>query len=151
MLIGAYFALAGLAFLWLEFYLPGGFFGLISLLALCGALSTWAAAGWTTSQLFAGFAISMGSAALLSALALKSLQRGAAIESKSEKGHVAAQYRLDLIGCTGRAVTDLSPSGLILVESERLAAISQGGFIGRGAGIRVVGGEGFSLLVALDE
>ena len=147
MLVGIYFVLAGLAFLWLEFYLPGGLFGLLSLMALCGAFGTWHAAGFNALQLVASLVVTAGVAALVSFLALKTLQKGAAIESKSEKGHLAAQYRTDLVGSTGKAATDLSPSGTLLLQSERFAAVSQGGFIAKGAPVKVVGGEGFSLIV----
>lgn len=147
MIVGIYFVLAGLAFLMLEFYLPGGLFGVLSLMALCGAFSTWFAAGFHAAQLIACFIAVAGAAALISFLALKTLQRGAAIESKSEKGHLAAQYRTDLVGSTGRAATDLSPSGMLVLQSERFAAVSQGGFIAKGTPVKVIGGEGFSLNV----
>lgn len=147
--IGTLFWLAGLALIWMEFYLPGGVLGACAVFLLIAAPFAWTIAGATATQLLWGIAAITLSVIALSIFALKTLKRGAAIEAKSEEGHCAATFRVDLIGRAARAVGDLTPSGYVEIDHMRFAAISQEGHIASGAKVIIRGGEGFSLLVAL--
>ena len=144
--LGFLFWSAGLLFIWLEFYLPGGVLGFMALIALLGAIATWAQLPWGWWQWTVALGSMVSSVVGISLLALKTLKRGAAIVGTSEQGH-AAEFRGDLVGCTAIAIGDLSPSGYVLIDKKRYAAISQMGPILSGASVIVSSGEGFSLYV----
>ncbi len=63
------------------------------------------------------------------------------------KGYVAAPARVDLVGAEGVAATDLHPSGIAIVGSERLDVVSEGGFITKGDRVRVIRSEGYRHVV----
>lgn len=137
----------GLIFLVLEFYLPGGIFGAAALLALVSTLGTWFASDLSVAWLIGATLLMVLSVLITSFLVLKSLKNGAMIEAKSEQGHLAATFSATSIGRSAVAVTDLCPSGFVMIEQERIAAVSKGGYLPKGSEVLIVGGEGFSLLV----
>lgn len=140
--------LIGLIFLWLEFYLPGGVLGGASLFSLLAALGAFCkSTDFSPSSLVLATAFLAISVAIVSYIALKTLRRGAKIETKSEQGHLAATYASELVGQSAIALTDLCPTGYIRLAGNRSAAISQDGFLVKGTEVIVLGGEGFSLLV----
>lgn len=147
MQLGLLLWLLGLIFLALEFYLPGGFFGAAALFCFASTLSTWYAAGLSAPWLACAAVLLLLSVMIASSLALKTLRSGAMIEAKSEQGHLAASFSIDSIGRPAVAVTDLGPSGFVLLGQERIAAISKGGYLPKGSEVLVVGGEGFSVWV----
>ncbi len=68
-----------------------------------------------------------------------------------ETGYLSAPDRMDLIGKTGRAITDLRPAGTALIGEERLDVVTEGPWIEQGTDIRVVSAEGYRHVVrALD-
>lgn len=80
----------------------------------------------------------------LSRLALKS-------EMRAEDGFVAVEDFSIHIGKEGKAMTDLRPSGTVLVPGEtgemRLDCIAEGGYIEAGEQVKVVGSNGPSITV----
>jgi len=64
-----------------------------------------------------------------------------------DEGFISAPLRADLIGKNGSALTDLRPSGVAIVEGERLDVVTEGDFIKSGAAIRVVRSDGYRLIV----
>ena len=90
------------------------------------AWTTIAGAVGTTSLFFI-FVVSKGAAAL----------RRKAVTGKE-----------GLIGAVGEAKSDIGPEGIVLVQGERWTAISREGTISQGSKIRVVGLDGFKLIVA---
>ena len=65
----------------------------------------------------------------------------------TESGYVSAESRVDLVGCTGRAETELRPSGRALVAGQPVDVVSEGAFIGKGAAIVVVSVNGSRVVV----
>lgn len=53
----------------------------------------------------------------------------------------------DLVGKLGKAVSELRPSGIVLIDNRRYSAMTDGQFIPQGTEIRVAGLQGGSLLV----
>lgn len=49
----------------------------------------------------------------------------------------------------GQTVSDLGPSGFVVVEGKRYQAIARSGYIDKGNAITVIGGQGAHLLVKL--
>ncbi len=67
--------------------------------------------------------------------------------TKTEQGYVSNKNRLELIGLEGYALTALRPSGTIVIEDERIDAVSEGAFILKDARVRVVKAEGSRIVV----
>lgn len=53
----------------------------------------------------------------------------------------------EVVGKVGSAATALAPSGVVVIEGRRYEASSQSGFLDRGREVRVVGLDGFQLIV----
>ncbi len=64
-----------------------------------------------------------------------------------EAGFLASAPREDLVGTTGRAVTDLRPSGTALFGDERVDVVSEGRWIDDGTRVRVVRSDGYRHVV----
>lgn len=64
-----------------------------------------------------------------------------------ELGYESAGSRADLVGATGKAITDLRPSGTALFGDERLDVVSESEWISEGTPIRVVSAEGYRHVV----
>jgi len=65
----------------------------------------------------------------------------------SAEGYVSALPRGDLIGKSGRAMTDLRPAGVAEVDGERIDVVTEGGYIHSGARVEVVRAEGYRHVV----
>ena len=62
-------------------------------------------------------------------------------------GYVSAETRAELVGCTGRAETELRPSGRAVVAGQPVDVVSEGAFIGKGTPIVVVSASGSRVVV----
>lgn len=67
--------------------------------------------------------------------------------TSTEKGYVSNASRTDLLGKTGTALTPLRPSGTIIIDNERIDAVTEGGYINSGARVEVVEVEGVRIVV----
>jgi membrane-bound serine protease (ClpP class) len=64
-----------------------------------------------------------------------------------EDGWASAERRPDLVGREGVALTDLRPSGTVLIGEERVDAVSESAWIEDGTDIKVVSSEGYRHVV----
>jgi membrane-bound serine protease (ClpP class) len=64
-----------------------------------------------------------------------------------EDGWASAERRPDLVGREGVALTDLRPSGTVLIGEERVDAVSESEWIEDGTDIKVVSSEGYRHVV----
>ena len=62
-------------------------------------------------------------------------------------GYESAHPRRDLVGVTGRAITDLRPSGTGLFNDERIDVVSESEWITEGTPIKIVSAEGYRHIV----
>ncbi|KPK14958.1 MAG: hypothetical protein AMJ62_11305 [Myxococcales bacterium SG8_38] len=69
----------------------------------------------------------------------------------AETGFLSAPSASDLVGQVGEALTDLRPAGKIIVGHQRHEASSEREFIARGSRVRVIGKDGPTLIVRLEE
>lgn len=60
----------------------------------------------------------------------------------SSAGFVSAKVRADLLGREARAVTDLRPSGTVVVDDERIDVVTEGDYIKAGSPVRFIRAEG---------
>lgn len=153
---------AGVALIGVEvFIIPGfGLFGILGgvgvlagvYLSLVGGLPTvpdFAQAGAILSTTL--LIILLTSWALLRHLPQSNrlTRSGVFLMTKGERseGWASAQRRPDLVGREGTALTDLRPSGTILVGEERVDAVSESEWIEDGTAVRIVSSEGYRHVV----
>jgi membrane-bound serine protease (ClpP class) len=74
---------------------------------------------------------------------------GVFLMTKGERGEgwASASPRPDLLGREGEALTDLRPSGTVLIGEERVDSVSEAEWIEEGTTVRVVSSEGYRLVV----
>jgi membrane-bound serine protease (ClpP class) len=143
---------AGIILLVLELFVPSyGILGILGVAGIVGGIATAAYdAGDTVVSLFYAF----GAAAVLGAIA-GYIFRKRGVWNKfilresltSEEGYLPKEARTDLEGRTGTAITPLRPSGVVLIDGERIDAVSEGGFVEPGARVRVARAEGVRVVV----
>lgn len=67
--------------------------------------------------------------------------------TSTENGYVSNVNRLDLIGREGVTKTPLRPSGTVIVDDERIDAVTEGGFIKANERVKIVKVEGSRIVV----
>nr|WP_295969477.1 NfeD family protein [uncultured Bacillus sp.] len=65
----------------------------------------------------------------------------------TESGYVSNQNRTELIGLSGIALTDLRPSGTVLVEDERIDVVTEGSYLPKGTKVKFMKVEGSKIVV----
>ncbi|CAG5083495.1 Uncharacterized protein yqeZ [Thermobacillus xylanilyticus] len=144
--------IAGIILLVLELFVPSyGILGILGGAAIIGGIATAAydAGDAVTTLLYA-----FGAAAVLAAIA-GYIFRKRGVWNKfilresltSEEGYLSTEARTDLTGKSGTALTPLRPAGVVLIDGERIDAVSEGGFVEPGARVRVVRAEGLRVVV----
>ncbi|MFB4211869.1 nodulation protein NfeD [Shouchella sp. JSM 1781072] len=68
-------------------------------------------------------------------------------QTKTEEGYLSKETNHDLVGSTGKALSDLRPAGIALINDERLDVVSEGSYIGRGSKLKVVYTSGARIVV----
>jgi membrane-bound serine protease (ClpP class) len=68
-------------------------------------------------------------------------------EMKKEQGYISSHSKIELVGKSGLTVTPLRPSGTVLIDGERVDAVTEGGFIPSQKEIVVVKVEGNRIVV----
>lgn len=73
-------------------------------------------------------------------------------EQNSNAGYVAPKPEyIHFLGKTGTALTLMRPAGSAIIEGERVDVVSEGGFIERGANVKVIAVEGTRIIVRKEE
>ncbi len=142
----------GLILLVIEFFLPGGVAGILGMIAVIVSLFM---AGESVQSMGISLAIALFTAILAGVILVKFFGKRLQVFNKmilrdstnTESGYVSNVTRVELVGKAGRTLTPLRPSGTVLIEEERVDAVSEGGFIEEGNRIRVVKTEGVRVVV----
>lgn len=144
----ALLVVAGLLLLFLETILPGLIAGSIGMLLLIAAV----AYAYLEISLRAGNATLLIVVTALIAgtvLWIKFFPDSAVARlfvSKGAIGHIGAE-RPELLDQTGVAFTDLRPAGTALINGKRVDVVTEGGFIQKGATLKVIEVEGMRVVV----
>ncbi len=143
----------GLLAILLEFFLPGGILGTIGALFVLSSVVTFAMNS-DSMLLTVGYIVVTGvSLGLLIKFALWRIQHGTpgstVYSDKDQEGYVASTWDRSLVSKVGVVSTDLKPGGHVNIDGKSYSAISQSGYITKGAQIVVIGGEGETLNVKL--
>ena len=144
----AFLAAAGLILVFLEFFLPGAIMAIGGGLLLLASLILFYIEETSLLSLAvyaAGLALALF---LVIRLALSRVQKGQVCLPTDQEGFQACVYPKEMIGKVAIATTDLKPSGYIQAGDSAFAALSKSGYIEKGAQVRIIGGEGASLIVA---
>ncbi len=144
--------LVGLLLLLLELYLPGGIAGALGGAAVIGSLFI---AGENNTHMAVSIAIAVTVSLVVSILMVKVFGKQMRFFKKmiltdstsTENGYVSNINRLDLIGRTGTAQTALRPSGIAVIDDERLDVVTEGSFIDPGKPVKIVKVEGSRIVV----
>ncbi|PLT35243.1 nodulation protein NfeD [Bacillus sp. V5-8f] len=142
----------GIILIVLELFLPGGIIGIFGFAAVIASL--FMASGDVINMAFS-LVIALTASILVSILFVKVFGRKMNFfkkmiltdSTKTEKGYVSNQNRLDLIRKQGRALTDLRPSGTAIIQEERVDVVTEGSFIGKGTLVKVIKAEGSRIVV----
>ncbi len=143
-------ALAGVALLFLEMFLPGMIAGIIGAILLIAAVV----------NAYYDLGVAAGNVTLLAACAataglwwfwatkFQHTRFGRRMTlTAADTGTSQAAGLAGLAGQTGTAITPLRPSGTILVAGKRVDAITGGDFVEKGTSVRIVRIEGSGVIV----
>lgn len=142
----------GLILLIIEAIAPG--FGLPGISGIILILAGIILAMDSVQSAILSLSISIILTAIITALLIK---RGRNIEAfkkivlstkqKDEEGYLSSSTKSEYLGKEGVALSDLRPSGVIQVDEEKLDALSEGNFIPKGSGIKIIRVEGPKIIV----
>ena len=143
--------IVGLALLWLEFYLPGGIFAILSAVFLISAqVSIWTNTE-SIAAVFIFFIVTCILAIAVVDLALKRIRKSAKNDtfflSKDQEGYTGAEFSEKMIGKKGVTLTEFGPSGYVLIDGERHAAVCRGPYLDKGVEVQIIAGESAHLIV----
>ena len=142
----------GVVFVILEFFVPGGIVGILGGAMIIISLLF---AGASVTHMAYSIIIAMFIAVIGMVIIMKFFGKKMHVFNKlvlrdattTEEGYVSNMNRIDLIGRIGEAVTPLRPAGVILIDKERIDAVSEGSFINKGSQVEVIKVEGSRIVV----
>lgn len=140
--------LVGLGLLFLEVILPGMIAGIIGFFCLVGgivyAYMEMDLRTGNTVLLFTLVALIIGMILYVKFFPTSAMAR--VFISERSIGDIGAD-RPELVGETGTAFTPLRPAGTALINGKRIDVVTEGGFIEKGAALKVVEVEGMRVVV----
>jgi membrane-bound serine protease (ClpP class) len=143
------------------FLIPGfGFFGVVGAIGILAGLYLSLMGSLPTTADFTRAGLVLSTTVLLIAVTAWVMIRTLPGSSRLAKsgifllqrtdrsiGYESAPPRRDLVGVTGKAITDLRPSGTGLFGEERIDVVSESEWITEGTPIRIVSAEGYRHIV----
>jgi membrane-bound serine protease (ClpP class) len=145
----------GVLSIFLEFYTPGGLFAVIGVLFLLSALVVFLGTNPTAIGVVSFVALMIASLTVVIWWALRRIRRSATRNTfylnEDQEGFISTTFDRSLIGKQGMTVSDLGPSGFVLIEGKRYQASCRNAYIDKGTPIIVVGGEGGCLIVKVGD
>lgn len=142
----------GIILIIVELFIPGG---IVGFLGLGSILLSIILAG--KSVLFMGISllIAFTTAIIAMVILMKVFGKKMHLFNKlvlrdstsTEQGYVSNQSRTDLLNKKGIALTPLRPAGTIIIDNERIDAVTEGGFINSGSEVEVIEVEGVRIVV----
>ena len=135
-----------------ELFLPGGIAGILGISALAGSILL---AGdnvkWMGLSLVIAMVVSIVAMILMVKVFGKKMKFFKKIiltdSTNTESGYVSNVNRIELLGKTGITKTPFRPAGTVVINNERIDAVSEGGFIGAEKEVTVVKVEGARIVV----
>jgi membrane-bound serine protease (ClpP class) len=142
----------GILLLIAELFLPGGIIGVLGFAAIIGSFFL---ASENMIHMGISIVIALFISIIVSIYMIKVLGRKMSIFKKiiltdstnTERGYVSNINRTDLVGKTGKTLTQLRPAGKIMIGDEIIDAVSEGAFIQKDHHVKVVKVEGSRIVV----
>ncbi|MDZ5712213.1 NfeD family protein [Jeotgalibacillus haloalkalitolerans] len=144
--------LIGVGLVIAEFFVPGGILGIAGLVAIVVSILL---AGESIAFMGIALSVALLAAVIGMVIMVKFLGKNLHLLKKiilsdstnTESGYVSNINRHELIGQTGITRTALRPSGTIIIENERIDAVSEGSYINKDQKVLVVKVEGSRIVV----
>ncbi|SFE28857.1 NfeD family protein [Alteribacillus iranensis] len=148
--------IAGLVLILIEIFVPGfGVFGILGIGAIIASMffASFSAVHMIISILIAALLSIVAIAMLFKTFGKKGPMKKLVLQDSfsSDEGYVSHTSRDELIGKVGSSLTPLRPSGSILVEEERLDAVSEGGYIEENQKVKIIEVQGARIIVRKSE
>jgi membrane-bound ClpP family serine protease len=141
----------GLLFVWLEFYLPGGALAIGGAILLFAAVVTFVLQSESVLSSLLFFIGAAAATILVIRFAIlglkKSAKKNTFFLSRDQEGYKAAEFQASLLGKKGITLTEFGPSGYVLIDGARHAAICRGPYLEKGCEVIVIAGESGHLIV----
>nr|WP_204557252.1 nodulation protein NfeD [Bacillus ectoiniformans] len=142
----------GIILLIAEIFLPWGIAGFLGLTALAGSiLLAGDSVKWMGISLLIAMAVTSVAMILMVKVFGKKMKFFKKIilsdSTSTEKGYVSNVNRQELLGKVGITKTPFRPSGTVIVDGERIDAVTEGGFIASGQQVKIVKVEGSRVVV----
>lgn len=141
----------GFALIFIEFFLPGVVMGTFGALLVITSIAIFAADTTSTVAIVAYIIAILLGLIYVARLAIRRMQKTGPQQTicsdAAQVGYVASSFDSKAVGKRGVVLSDLKPGGYILVEGEKLQALSVSGYISKGTEIEVIAGQEESLIV----
>jgi len=141
---------AGQILIFLEFFLPGAVLAIIGITALLASsiLSFMSYPPlWGILYLFFILLCAFCTCKLALWKIKRSKSQGDFYHGQDQEGYTASSFDLNLVGKEGVVSTELKPAGHIIIDGQLYQAVSETGFLSKGAVVKIVGGKGSHLIV----
>ena len=143
--------IVGLLLIVTEFYVPGVIMGISGGILIVISIIIFATQDHSAIELAAFIIAVIFSLGFLISFTIKRIpkaKKGMSIYlGTDQEGYQVATFDTKLIGKKGKVLSDLKPSGHVLIETQQYQAISQSGYIVKGSEIIVIDGRGAYLVV----
>lgn len=140
-----------LLLIFLEFYLPGGILAVLAAFSYFAALYLLIYQEYTAGQILLFFVTSQLFVVATVMLAMNRIRSSAKDNTlyleANQSGYQGAFVDKNLIGKSGVTLSDMGPSGFILIEGIRHQAISSGPYLIKGEKIVVISAQGAYLVI----
>jgi len=144
--------LIGIGFIVAEFFLPGAIAGIIGLGLIIGSILL---AGGNVVHMGISVLIALLVAIVGMVIIVKFFGKKIKIFNKmiltdatdTASGYVSNVNRVELIGKLAKSMTPLRPSGTIMMDGERIDAVTEGGYVDAGKTVKIIKVEGSRTVV----
>lgn len=142
----------GVILIIVEFFVAGGIIGLLGVGAILGSLFM---SGYDLGHMSLSVAIAFVVAILAAVILYKAIGLEKGIfrriilrdSTTSELGYVSSINRDELLGLSGKTVTQLRPAGTVMIDNERIDVVSEGSYVEKNQEVEVVKVEGVRVVV----
>lgn len=144
--------IGGIMLILLEMFVPGGILGILGTITLIGSIIM---VNESTHQISFIIIVSIAAFIVLYLLNIYFFKNKLLFlnrfildeEISTEKGYVAKESELSLLGKQLVAFTDLRPAGIALLNDEKYDVVTEGEFINKGTNVVVTHVEGMRIVV----
>ncbi|MFD2672385.1 NfeD family protein [Marinicrinis sediminis] len=144
----------GVVLLIAEMFIPS--FGILGTSGVVSLMTGVVFAAYDTGQAFVSLGIAAVAAVIFLAVMIRIFKHKGIWnrfilrdELQSQNGYVSQMDRKHLLHVEGKALSDLRPSGVAIINGVRTDVVSSGGYIDEGSAIRVIQVEGTRVVVEL--